>query len=135
MGQTVPLPRQIPVHAGGGDLRGKLSDLGVGLHHAALGGNPDGAPAGYVPCAAGRAPQALGLALPASVEEGLCVAAVGKRGRARPWVGESTSLCKMRQRLRSPSSGFFVSQLQSVPRLFPAPPSSAPPWVGVATAP
>lgn len=48
VGQAVTSP-QIPVHAGGGDLRGKLSDLGVRLHHAALRGDPAGAPARYVP--------------------------------------------------------------------------------------
>lgn len=46
--QTVPSP-QVPVHAGGGDLRSKLSDLGVRLHHATLRGDPAGAPARYVP--------------------------------------------------------------------------------------
>lgn len=40
---------QVPVHAGGGDLRGKLSNLGVRLHHAARRGGPAGAPARYVP--------------------------------------------------------------------------------------
>lgn len=86
---------QVPVHAGGGDLRGKLSNLGVRLHHAARRGGPAGAPARYVPQ---QVLQDLRLAFlaelrpPRPVEEGLRVAAVEKCRRAQLGLGGSWPL-------------------------------------------
>lgn len=56
--------------------------------------------------------------------------------RAPLEVGGSRSLFRAHQHLWNPRPRFScLSQLQSVQPLFPAPPSSAPPWVGAAIAP
>lgn len=132
MRQPVPSP-QIPVHAGGGDLWGKLSDLGVWLHHAALRGDAAGAQAWYVPQ---QALQALGLASLAELSppRGRNTAD-GSSGDTQEGVSGESFFGDLPPPLTPPIPDFTPSQLQSAQQLSPAPPSSAPAWVGAATAP